>query len=215
MPATDANAEESASHTTVLAFSGTTAVPSRTRALVDLVGRGLKTRGARLDVWDVAREALPIADPAHHARPDRHPDAAVRSLVRRAQVANAFVWGSPVYHNSYTGALKNLLDHLAIPQFERKPVGLVSHGAQHRSTQACDHLRLVARGLHAIAIPAQIITADTDFVLVDGAFRPSNEAILRRVAQFVDELLVLAERPLHANRPSSTQIGRGAAQGAR
>jgi hypothetical protein len=52
----------------------------------------------------------------------------------------------------------------------------------------------VARGLHAIAIPTQIITADSDFIVVDGALKLVNGAIADRVVRFVDELLLLTER---------------------
>lgn len=108
---------------TVLALSGTTATPSRTLTLVNIVVAVLRAHGAEVDVWDLARHPLPTADPAFHHQPERHPSEVIQLLVHRAQQADAFVWGSPVYHNSYSGVLKNLLDHLEISQFEQNRLG--------------------------------------------------------------------------------------------
>ncbi len=69
---------------------------------------------------------------------------------------------SPVYHNSYSGVLKNTLDHLDIPHFRNKAVGLVSHGGDG-STQPVDHLRVVVRGLNGIATPTNVCTRKDDY----------------------------------------------------
>jgi NAD(P)H-dependent FMN reductase len=103
--------------------------------------------GAQITRWDLRKRPLPLADPRFHEHPERHPAPEVRAFVEATTAADALVLGSPVYHNSYAGVVKNAFDHLAIPQVARKPVGLLPNGGGAVSTQAVDHLRLVVRGL--------------------------------------------------------------------
>ena len=110
---------------------------------------------------------------------------------RRAALAQGFVLLSPIYHNSYSAILKNAIDHLAIRQFAGKAVALGSHGG-NRSSQAVDHLRIVARGLNAIAIPAQVSTDDTDYTNCETGYTLSSVPILQRIERVADELIRLA-----------------------
>jgi NAD(P)H-dependent FMN reductase len=146
-------------------------------------------------LWhDLAEHDLGTADPAYHNAPERHPSSEVRALAALATRAEAFVLGSPVYHNSYSGVLKNCLDHLTIRHFEAKPVGLACHGGTLRSMQSADHLRLVVRGLHGVATVNQVVSADADFRLVDGGLKLANRTLFDRVARLVQELAFLTAR---------------------
>lgn len=146
----------------VLVLGGSLRERSYTRALSNEVANAIvHARGAPTQ-WDLRASPLPMADPRFHRDPSVHTDDRVRRLVALACDCDAFVLASPVYHNSYSGLLKNALDVLAIRQFAYKPVGLVSHGG-NRSTQAVDHLRIVVRGLRAVAVPTQVCTADDDY----------------------------------------------------
>ena len=190
----------------VLVFTGSVRVPSCTRALGREVGRSLTSVGANVTYWDAREPVLPIADPAYHKSASEHPDQRVVELDTEARLADAFVLATPVYHNSYSGVLKNALDLLNIdPHFRSKPVGLISHGGD-RSPQAVDHLRIVVRGLNAIATPTQVCTQRTDFEATGHDYRLVNEDILQRICQFSEELTVYAivQRPL---RNSNTVRG--------
>jgi azobenzene reductase len=151
----------------------------------------LDAHGACVCPWDLGTRPLPIADPAFHEDPTKLHEEPARTFVRLAQEADAFVLGCPVYHNSYTGVLKNALDTVAIAQFRDKPVGLASHGA-HRNTQAVDHLRIVARGLLGIAIPTQVCTSEEDFASRESDYRLTSGEIAARVKRFAAELLTFA-----------------------
>ena len=109
-----------------------------------------------------------------------------------AESCDAFVLASPIYHNSYSGVLKNALDHLAIAQFYYKPVGLLSHGG-NRSSQAVDHLRIVVRGLLGFATTTHVCTANADYRKTDdGNYELEAEEILSRIERFTTELIMLA-----------------------
>ena len=64
------------------------------------------------------------------------------SIVARVGAADAVILASPVYRGSFTGALKNLLDHLPVDALAGKPVGIVAMGASAHHYLGVDwHLR--------------------------------------------------------------------------
>lgn len=184
-----------------LLLSGSMRDPSHTRVLVETIARRLAERGVATVHWDIRRTPLPIADPKFHNDPLQHTDQSVRALAHLAMTSHGFVLGSPVYHNSYSGVLKNALDHLTIPCFQLKPVGLVSHGG-NRSTQAVDHLRIVVRGLLGVAIPTQVCTADQDYNEMEARdYAIGNPSISERIERLTDELLWFARQMSGGSTP--------------
>lgn len=175
----------------VLLVIGSSRHPSHTRTLSESVEKALIGRGATTTTWDLGQRPLPPADPRFHEDPDGHEDADVRELSARAHEADAFVLSSPLYHNSFSGILKNLLDNLAIAHFHYKPVGLLGHGG-HRSTQAVDALRVVTRGLLGVATPTQICTRDDDYRAAPDGYVLQDPSITARVERFADELALFA-----------------------
>lgn len=187
----------------VLLLGGSLARPSHTSALLAELEHELAGRGAVVCRWDLGERPLPFADPAYHHRPLQHPCPAVRQLAAAAAAARALVLGSPLYHNSYSALLKNALDLLPAAAVAGKPVGLVSHAGQLPSTQALDHLRLVARGLHGVAIVTQVATIDTDYTITrGGTLRLSGAAAHDRLRQLAGELLWYADRLGQGNGPA-------------
>jgi azobenzene reductase len=191
----------------ILIITGSIRTPSYTRALTAHVEAVLRTSGVATTHWNLSEKPLPIADPQFHHDPATHPHEDVRALVDRAGAADGFVLSTPIYHNSYAGVLKNALDHLSIPQFQYKPVGLVSHGG-NRSTQGVDQLRIVTRGLLGVSIPAQVCTAQDDYRPRDGTtYELTNADILARVSRFASELVLFAYH-LRLLRESLAPAGR-------
>ena len=181
-------------------MSGSIREPSYTRALTEQVEMALVAVGSSALIWDVSERPLPVADPRFHDDPGMHTNGEVRALAECATEADAFVLCTPIYHNSYSGVLKNALDLLSIPHFRYKPVGLCSHGG-NRSTQAVDQLRIVVRGLAGVAIPAQVCTAAEDYGdVAPGAYELCSRAILARIAKLALELTLFARclRPARA-----------------
>ncbi len=196
----------------VLVLGGSLARPSHTGTLIRTIRDALDARGAEAEVWDLAERPLPFADPAYHRDPASHPSPDVRRLVALADRADALVLASPIYHNSYSGLLKNALDHLALPQFEGKPVGLASNAGRLPLTHAVDHLRQVVRGLGGIAIPTQVATTGQDYALADGQYRLVSPEVRERIDRFAGELVWLAARLAGADRadaePAAAPAGR-------
>jgi len=147
----------------IVLLSGSGKPGSRTLASVTAAAGAIERQGMEARVWDLATRQLPPADGEHHHDPSRHPDPRVHELVEAVRAAAGFVVASPVHHNSYSGLLKNCLDHLSIEQFEYKPVALMAFGGTLAAVQVCDHLRTVMRGLWALVLPAQAVTVPEDF----------------------------------------------------
>lgn len=176
--------------TRVLLLAGTVHRPSYTQAALRAIAQCLKARGVETQEWDLVLHPLPIADPEFDGIPLHNPNANVREFAAAANAAHAFVLCSPVYHNSYTGVLKNALDSLGDDQFAGKPVGLVAH----KGVQPLDHLRIVMRSVGAYVITRQVITHKDDFLKLPNGYELSGETMTHRVNVFCDELLDWVER---------------------
>jgi NAD(P)H-dependent FMN reductase len=175
-------------------IGGSAEHPSRILACLQFLAELLQVSGAVTHIWDLAQRPLPLLDPCCYPT-YRNGPVSVKDLAVLADDADAFIWGSPVYHNSFSGVLKNALDNLAIQHFCHKPVALVSCGNSDRSgSQPCDHLRSVARGLHAVTIPTQLITLPSDFARIQGVddYFLTNEALQDRATRLAEELLLYA-----------------------
>lgn len=85
----------------------------------------------------------------------------MRKFVKEVASLDALILGTPLYHGSYSGVLKNALDNLASDAFKDKIVGLTSNAGGMRNTQACEHLRSVVRTLYGYPTQTQIGTQDS------------------------------------------------------
>lgn len=186
----------------VLVIAGSIRRPSYTQVLVRAVGAVLEKQGARVVEWDLVASPLPIADPEYDGIPDKYPDENVRLLAKLADEANAFVLGSPVYHNSYSGVLKNALDLLGSAQFERKPVGLLAH----KGVQPLDHLRIVMRSIRAPVITSQIATLREHYTSRDGDYHLIDQRVVNRIEIFAHELLDWVELFAPVQTPGESLI---------
>lgn len=175
-----------------LLISGSLNQPSHTFALTEHISTLLIKHGIDAIHWNLVEKPLPFADPAYHHDQLNYPNNSVIEFVNRAIEADMFVFSSPVYHNSYSGVLKNAIDHLSMSYFTYKPIGLLSHGA-NRNTQAVDHLRIVSRGILGHAITTQICTANEDYIQENGNYLIHSQIIEQRIDRFLSELLLIAE----------------------
>jgi FMN reductase len=71
---------------------------------------------------------------------------------------------SPVYRGSFSGSLKNLLDHLPVEALRGKPCGIVAIGAtQHHFLGVDWHLRDVLSWFGALVAPTSVYLSSADF----------------------------------------------------
>jgi azobenzene reductase len=178
----------------ILVIAGSVRADSYTRAAARAAESVLRAKAAEPVLWDLALRPLPIADPEYHERPAEHPDPVVHELVGLADAASGFFLATPVYHNSYSGVLKNCLDHLVIEHFMDKPVALCGFGRLLTAIQAVDHLRIVVRGLYGLALPMQLVTVPADYERdEDGRWRLVGKHALMRLDGMADGLVRYAK----------------------
>ena len=130
-------------------------------------------RDVETDLLDLRAFDLPVFD----ADAREAGDAA--ALCRRLRAADAVVLGSPVYHGSYSSALKNALDYCGFDEFEETTVGLLCVAGGAFPTTTLDHLRSVARALNAWVLPHQVAVPRARNAFVDGD--PVEEDLAERI----------------------------------
>jgi len=177
----------------VVLVSGSLGKRSCTRVLLGFINDQLQAKKVDTVFWDLSKKALPMAIPEFHTRQDKHPDKNVREFVQDVREADAFILGSPLYHDSYSGVLKNALDTLPNEAFHRKPVGLVSHSSNMRSCVApCNQLRPVVRSLGGYAGHIQVGTTDEDYISVGDTLELNNPKVKERIDNLLDEIISMS-----------------------
>jgi NAD(P)H-dependent FMN reductase len=168
----------------IAAVVGSLREDSYTRpACRDALSAAAEFEGVETDCIDLRSLSLPIYD----ADADDAGDAPeLRSRIRRA---DAVILGSPVYHGSYSSALKNALDYCGFDELEETTVGLLCVAGGAFPTTTLDHLRSVSRALNAWVLPHQVAIprARNCFEgdeLVDDDVRERVETLGRRTVEY-------------------------------
>ncbi|WP_069812729.1 NADPH-dependent FMN reductase [Streptomyces sp. TP-A0874] len=171
----------------ILGILGSASKESSTRLGLEALAQRVRGAGAEFQTVDLAVEFREPHDIGDYSEPDPlRQTAAVRQLVAQA---DGIILATPVYHGSYSGLLKNFLDHLKGDAFAGKAVGILANGGGPRSAvAACDQLRAVIRAISGWAVPGQVATTGADFT--DGE---PNDAITGRMDALVNDVLMFTE----------------------
>lgn len=117
--------------------------------------------------------------------------ADVLKLRGEVRQAGGIILGTPEYHGSFSGVLKNALDLMGSDEIKGKMIGLVGvSGGALGATHALDSLRAVGRALHAWVIPEQASIPeawkvfDTSGNLKDRDLEKRVKEVGRQVARF-------------------------------
>lgn len=190
----------------VVALAGSLRENSLTRAALRIALSGARATSAQTRLLDLNEYDLPFAD----GRDDEstYPPGVFR-LREDVKAAQGIIIGTPEYHGSYTGVLKNALDLLGFDEFEGKIVGLVGVSAgKMGAVSALDGLRGIGRSLHAWVIPEQVSIAEVERVITeDGTIQnPRIEGRLRELGRQVARFAYLhtANKPLEFLRQWET-----------
>lgn len=176
----------------VLGIGGSTRAGSRSLVLLRHALRVAEAGGAGVALGDVRQMALPIYD--DDLPLDAYPQA-LRHLLDSAREADAFIFCSPTYHGTITGAVKNVLDCLNFlvddsPRYlQGKPVALMALGGGSAANviTALDHS---ARGLNGLVLPTTVISSGS--AVQDGEV--TDARVQQRVQAMVDEVLDVTVR---------------------
>jgi NAD(P)H-dependent FMN reductase len=166
--------EQSPPTTTVVAVAGSLRDHSYTRLALRRALDAAAGAGAEIDLLDLRAYDLPPLDPDLDEQGDS------TTVARRIREADAVLLGTPMYHGSYSGVLKNALDHCGFDEFEGKTVGLLGVAGGAFPITALEHLRSVCRALDAWVLPHQAAIPRASAAFSDGEF--VDEGIETRVA---------------------------------
>jgi FMN reductase len=178
--------------TRLLAIVGSVTPPGRllnaTRWLLDSTSASRKD--VEVELINLADKKIAFAD----GRPPEQYNDDTAAIIGSVRAADGVIFASPVYRGSFTGALKNLLDHLPIESLAAKPVGIVAMGAtQHHFLGVDWHLRDVLAWFGALAVPTSAYLVSTDFV--NGELTDSAKQDLKDLADAVVKLKEVSPRP--------------------
>ena len=145
--------------------------------------------GVDTELLDLMDYNFPIMEERLHRRDD--PPARLKEFGEKIGRADSVIIVTPEYNNGYPGVLKNALDYL-LPEYERKPVGIVTVSAGGFGGINClAQLRLVVIGMGAFPIPESLpVSRVHDSFKDDGTYDPAYD---KRAAEFLNEVLWFTE----------------------
>ncbi len=130
----------------VLAVVGSLQKSSVTRTVIQHVAEEMRSSGCEVDVLDFLKEPLALYNPDIAHELPGYPD-----LQKRVERADLIVLGTPDYHGSLSGAMKNFLDHFW-HEFAGKLFGTIV-ASHEKGLTVTDQLRTIARQCYAWTLP--------------------------------------------------------------
>jgi FMN reductase len=130
----------------ILAVVGSLQRDSVTRAVIGHVAARLRSEGCAVDVLDFKKEPLALYNPD-----TAHELPGYAELKKRVERADVVILGSPDYHGSVSGAMKNFLDHFW-HEFAGKLFATIV-ASHEKGLTVTDQLRTVARQCYAWTLP--------------------------------------------------------------
>jgi len=143
---------------------------SYTRIALDHALTAAADRGASTALVDLREYDLPVFDANHRDAGD------AERLQETIQRADSVLLGSPMYHGSYSSALKNALDYCGFDEFENTTVGLLAVSGGSFPTMTLEHLRSVCRALNAWVLPHQAAIPNARNKFENGGFTDEKMA---------------------------------------
>lgn len=172
----------------VLGICGSLRAPSATQTAVLVALEGAKAAGAETVFIDLAELPLPFCDGRDDT--NSYPEI-VQNFRRVIRESAGVIIGTPEYHNSMTGALKNAIDLCEWDDFAHKMVGVVGvAGGAMGAINSINHLRTVMRGVGAWVVPHQVSISHStsafgpDARVVDPAFEARLLKLGKDVTKF-------------------------------
>jgi azobenzene reductase len=133
----------------VVAVCGSLREASYTRTALNYALDAASDAGATTTLLDLDTLDVPMYDPDAD-------DQGVDELLATVEHADAVLLGSPVYHGTLSGALKNFHDHCGWDEYEDTVVGLVATAGGGSYATTLDHMRATVRGVHGHVVPEQV-----------------------------------------------------------
>jgi len=154
----------------VVAICGSLRDESRTRIATNVALTAASEAGATTELVDLRSYDLPSLNAVKTEVPDA---GTIRNIITRA---DSVLLGTPNYHGSYSGTLKNALDYCGRDEFEGTTVGLLEVAAGEFPGSALTHLRTVSRTLRAWTVPTEVAIPNSHVLATEDGISDSDVA---------------------------------------
>jgi NAD(P)H-dependent FMN reductase len=167
----------------VLAVVGSLQRGSVSRAVIHHVAELSRRSGCSVDILDFLKEPLALYNPDTAHELDGYPE-----LQARVDRADVIILGTPDYHGSLSGAMKNFLDHFWHEFAGKLFVTIVA--SHERGLTVTDQLRTIARQCYAWTLPYGVsFTEDVD--VKDG--QVVSDSLQKRLDMLIRDARVYGE----------------------
>ena len=137
---------------TIVAVVGSLRDGSYTRTALKYALEAADRAGAETELLDLREYDIPVFDPDLDAAEQGDAERLLEVMRR----ADGVILGSPVYHGSYSGAIRNFHDYCSFDEYEDTVVGLLATAGGGSFASTLDHLRITVRGVHGRVLPHQV-----------------------------------------------------------
>jgi azobenzene reductase len=149
----------------------------------------LNSEGVNVDLIDLAEEPLPVL--GHKSSYDEQSEARIEQIGKRLDESDALIFVTPEYQASFSGAIKNAIDHY-YPEFQRKAIGVVAaSGGGMAGINASSQLQHVILGVGGFPVPMKLLIPRVHEAF-DNNFEPKNEKVVKVTDGFLEEFLWFA-----------------------
>jgi FMN reductase len=167
----------------VLALSGSLRPTSTTRHALAAALEAARAAGAEVSWADISE--LPLCDGREPGAYGPRVDAFRAALTS----ADALLIGSPEYHGSFSGVLKNAIDLLGPDDLRGKVIALVATArGDAGAMNTLNHLRQVSRWVSAWVLPSQVSVPRASDAF-DAAGMPVREGLAEELEKLGQELV--------------------------
>lgn len=169
----------------VVALGGTLKPDSSTEKALALALKGAEAAGAEVELIAGAQLDMPLFNPS---TPDRSDTA--RAMVETLRRADGVIIGSPGYHGSISGLVKNALDYTEdmrgdpMPYFHGRPVGSIATGAGWQgAVNTLTALRNIVHALRGWNTPMGVAINTAEPV-----FGPDGACLDEKIATMLEQM---------------------------
>jgi FMN reductase len=178
----------------ILCIGGSLEADSRTNAAMKYAAASAAELGAKSNIVDVREYRLPVYDPSKGLEQG---GTQLKNFLEEVVMADGYIFASPEYHGTVSGAFKNMLDYIEFlagydpPYLARKPAGAIAIGGGEISgaitVQTIVHIIHSFRGLcisgNAAISASQLETEGGKII---------SETVKRKIRRLVTEVYELA-----------------------
>jgi FMN reductase len=178
----------------ILGIGGSLEKRSSTLSALKYTLAAVSTMGAEIELIDLGKLKLPIYNPLKGIRQG---GPALKKIIPQVHSSDGYIFASPEYHGTVSGAFKNLLDYFEFlssyspPYLSGKPCGAIATGGGDLSGAATVQTIVnIVHSFRGISASSNVSIASSQMHFDKGAV--ISEHVQRRLKRLAEEVYSLA-----------------------